>query len=157
MFKRISSGLCFLALCIACWAQPAYVRNPLDTNSMALPTIDGQYAALSNGLPVFRGLNQTVTRTWLGPTNLWNISTNDYNYGTLTPFQVTGFSFISTLTENSSLTISNSATTNVLGILPASVHWGSLTNRPTLTNGMQIDIEVKRSTAGYTNGIYQFF
>jgi len=51
-----------LALAVTCWAQPAYVRNNLDTNNVGTAPADGANLTSTNGVPVW-STNQLTSTT----------------------------------------------------------------------------------------------
>jgi len=138
------------------------IWNTFNATTITTTTINVKGQATFNNIIVTNGM-ALITQTWLGPTNslafsAGGVQTNDYFYASFTACSITNFSLGTNLTEWSSITYSNAATTNFLVGLPASVRLApGLTNQITLTNGTMVDIALKHDALVYTNGLYQFF
>lgn len=121
--KKLLALFSFVALAVSCLAQPSYVRNPLDTNSLALPPDDSYIVGVVGGKPawILGGTNTTFVQSFI-TNSLFNtyISTNVFN------------TFFATTINSTTLNISGKASvkyfvlTNQVAYVPQA--WSGPTN-----------------------------
>lgn len=94
MKNLICSALLFCSVCLSALAQPSYVRNPLDTNSIALPPDDTFILGVVAGLPAWiqAGTNQTVINSIVTNVTFLNAISNYFvtNNMTFNSIKVSG-------------------------------------------------------------------